>query len=95
MDVDVAARLRQVRESRGISQYRLSKLSGVAASAINKVESGVTNPTVELMERLCSALGVTLSEFFSDEQPSSDRISRLTPEQRQALERFLETLERS
>lgn len=92
--MDVASRLKQIRESKGMSQYRLAKESGVAASAINKVEAGITNPTVELMERLCSALGVTLAEFFSDEQPSTDRISRLTPEQRQALDKFLETLEK-
>lgn len=92
--MNTGLRLKEVRERIGMSQYRLAKVSGISQSTISDIENGKMSPSVDTMYRLCSALGVTLSEFFSDEQPSSDRISRLTPEQRQALDKFLETLEK-
>lgn len=91
--MDVADRLKTWREAFGISQYRLSKDSGVAASAINKIESNNMKPTVELMEKLCNAMNISLAKFFSDEPFDGDRISRLTPEQRKALEAFLDALD--
>ncbi|SFU70206.1 Helix-turn-helix [Alicyclobacillus macrosporangiidus] len=79
----------------------MSKESGVAASAINKIESGDMRPTVDVLSRLCSALGITLSEFFaedrSDELPPDLRrlisiAKELTPQQREQLAKFLETM---
>ena len=58
-------RLNALRAEKGMSQYRLSKLSGVAQSMISGIESGDKNPTVETLAQLCNALGVTLAEFFS------------------------------
>src|SRR5579875_1387522 len=98
--MDVGTRLRELRESLNLSQYRLSKESGVAASAINKIESGNTRPTVDVLDRICSALGITLAEFFDDDagdMPPDVRrllntIRTLTPEQRELLDKFLRAM---
>ena len=55
----VAVRLREVRESKGLSQARLAKLSGVSQSYISRVEAGLLG-TINLkhLEKLARALGV-------------------------------------
>ena len=64
----VVARLREIREERGISQYRLSKETGLSASGIRHMENGRVNPTLYflllefvpswvLISRICSGLG--------------------------------------
>ncbi len=58
-------------------------------------------PSVDVVERLCNALGITLSEFFQEDEDVHPDIRRLmnqaqklSPEQRKALEQFLDSLYR-
>lgn len=98
--MNVASRIKELREQFGMSMYRLAKLSGVSQAYISKVEAGERNPTAEVLERLCSAFGITLAEFFSDESneipPDIMQLmniaQRLTPAQRASLKRFLEDM---
>lgn len=55
----VTLRLREVRESKGLSQARLAKLSGVAQPTISRLEAGKLG-TINLkhLEKLARALGV-------------------------------------
>lgn len=93
--MDISARLRKIRESQNMSMYRLAKVSGVSSSFISRIESENRQPTTDVLERLCKALGITMADFFAeDNRPlNPDRIDRLTPKQRQALNKFLETME--
>lgn len=98
--MELAKRLKSVRAKKEFSVYKLSKLSGVSSTYIHEIEQGKKQPTVEIVFRICSALGITLSEFFSDEPsdmpPELIRITNaareLTPKQRKALQQFLDTL---
>lgn len=91
--VNVGQRIREIRESIKMSGNQLAKLSGIGQSTVSAIENGTNQPTVETLQRICDALGVSLSDFFSeDRQVQDDRVARLRPEQRQALEKFLETL---
>ncbi len=57
--------LRQIREENYISRSELSRLSGVSASTIVRIEDGTTHTTREVAEKLVNALseriGVPLS----------------------------------
>ena len=65
---DVGKKIREVRESRGISQYRLSKLSGVAQPTINSIErEGQTrSPAVDTVQKIASALRCTVAELVGE-----------------------------
>lgn len=52
-------RLRQAREAHGLTQDELSKLCDFGQSQMNKYELGKSDPSAEILTRLCRALGVT------------------------------------
>ena len=56
-------RLAEIRKSRGLSQYALAELSGVSRGTIARIESGAYNPTLQTLEQLAAALGVTVGEL--------------------------------
>lgn len=67
-----AARLRQVRFSRGMTQAELARQARVAVSYIWKLESGATAPGIDLLSRLAAALGSTAHDLLPvDAQPDS------------------------
>lgn len=70
--MDIAARVIKWREKAGLSTYKLSKLSGVSQTYLREVEQGSKQPTVEIIDRICSGLGITLGEFFTEEVGSQD-----------------------
>ena len=60
----IAKNIRKIRKKRGISQDKLSKLADVAYNTIIKIESGaIQNPTIETVQKIAKALGVSLDEL--------------------------------
>lgn len=60
----VGQRLRSLREDQGLTQERLAARAGVHRTFVGKVERGESATTVDSVAVFCSALGVTLAEFF-------------------------------
>ena len=54
-----AARLREVRKSRGMTQADLAEKAHVTASYIWRLETGGAAPGIDLVDRLAAALGTT------------------------------------
>lgn len=52
--------IKNARISSGISQDRLSELTGIDQGDISKIECGVYNPTVSTLDRIAKALGKKL-----------------------------------
>lgn len=67
--MDIPKRLRVLMDARKISQYRLCKESGLNQSSLSRYLNGQNSPTAEQLEKLCKALGITLAEFFTEDQP--------------------------
>lgn len=57
-------------EKRDISKYRLSQLSGISQSSLGRIMSEESLPSLITLEKICIALGVTLSQFFREEDPA-------------------------
>ena len=58
-------RLKELREARGLTQAKLAKLAGVRQATINDLEHGHSRRnTLQLIDRLCSALGVEPGELI-------------------------------
>ena len=53
-------------DDRALSLTKLAEMSGVAYSTIKMAESRNTQLSVDTIERICNALGITLSEFFAE-----------------------------
>jgi len=65
--MDIAGRFRKLRTDKGFSIYRLSKQSDVSENYIHRIEKGENQPSVYILEKLLSCLGITLSEFLNED----------------------------
>ncbi|GAA4352138.1 helix-turn-helix domain-containing protein [Angustibacter luteus] len=68
----LAANVRALRESAGISLSQLAERSGVAKATLFKVERQHTNPTLDTMVAIADALGVTTTALL--EQPADNEL---------------------
>lgn len=62
---DVLARIKELREARKWSVYKLAKLSGIPQSTIATWYQKNLYPPIDKLEILCDVFGISLSEFFS------------------------------
>ncbi|AMP38813.1 helix-turn-helix domain-containing protein [Ralstonia solanacearum] len=71
MDINqrLALRLRALRDARGLSLDALAERSRVGRSTISLTERGESSPTAAVLDKLSSALGVTLASLFEDAAP--------------------------
>jgi transcriptional regulator with XRE-family HTH domain len=61
----VSENIRRIRQEKGISQDRLSKDADLALNTVVKIENDESpNPTVDTLEKIAKALGVTVTELF-------------------------------
>lgn len=70
--VDVASRLRQLREGQGMSMRALAQRSGLSANALSMIERGRASPSVSTLTKLAAALGVSVTEFFGQAETRQD-----------------------
>jgi len=59
-------KLRKVRQRVGLSQERLAELAGLHRTYVSSVERGQRNISLENVERLADALGITMAELMPD-----------------------------
>jgi transcriptional regulator with XRE-family HTH domain len=64
MQALVAWNLRRLRVGRDLSQENLAFDAGVDRTYVSRLERGLENPTVGILDRLADALGVGIVEFF-------------------------------
>ena len=57
-------RIRNHRTARGLSQEKLAELSGCHPTYVGQIERGEKNATIESVEKISSALNISLSELF-------------------------------
>jgi transcriptional regulator with XRE-family HTH domain len=64
---NIGQRIRQMRESRGMTQSQLQARSRVSRSYLSRIESGQMTPSLGTLEKISEALGVGLNRFFVPE----------------------------
>lgn len=64
--MNTITRVYELLDDRALSLTKLAEMSGVAYSTIKMAESRNTQLGVDTIERICNALGITLSEFFAE-----------------------------
>jgi transcriptional regulator with XRE-family HTH domain len=73
----LGARLRALREQRGISARALALTLGISASAVSQIERDVMRPSVARLIAITDALGIPLAEVFDDDQDHADQPNRI------------------
>jgi transcriptional regulator with XRE-family HTH domain len=61
----ISKNIRKLREQKGISQDRLSKLADISLNTIAKLELDDTqNPTIETLQKIAKALDVKVEDLI-------------------------------
>lgn len=61
----VARNIRRIRVARGLSQEVLAVDAEIDRTYVSRLERGLENPTVAVLERLSQALNCKIGEFFA------------------------------
>ena len=73
--MNITEKLEAILSERGWTRYRLAKESGVPEATLTNIFYRGTTPTVSTLEQICKTLGITLSQFFSEND-----LIEMTPE---------------
>jgi transcriptional regulator with XRE-family HTH domain len=73
LDMSFAERLRRLRLERGLTWYRLAKLSGVTKQGLAKLERPGSDPRLSTLRKLAKAFGLSLSELVEGETAKPKR----------------------
>ena len=60
----IGQRIRNYRTQKGLSQEKLAELAGCHPPYIGQLERGEKNATLESVEKIASAMDISLSELF-------------------------------
>lgn len=97
--MNIVEKLKYYRGLKGYSVNKLATLSGLSQSHIREIQLGNRNPTIDTLEIICDALGLSVVEFLSDETQyllEENEIQKLlyslNDEQKEGLKIFLRTI---
>ena len=66
-DFDVLSRITDLCRERNYSYYELAKRAGIPYSTLNTLYLKGTNPSLPTLHRICEGLGITLAQFFEED----------------------------
>ncbi|MEY9770999.1 transcriptional regulator with XRE-family HTH domain [Sinorhizobium fredii] len=72
----IGERVRDMRSAQALTLDELATRSGVSRAMISRIERGEASPTAQLLARLCSALGTTLSALFASAAENASPVAR-------------------
>ena len=73
----VAWNIRKLRVERGISQDAFAVDAGIDRTYVSRLERGMENPTVAVLEGIAAALGVEIEALFARPKPGEEAPARL------------------
>ena len=78
--MDVTGRIKELMKTRGWSEYRLAKESGLSQSTLANIFRRKSIPSIPTLEAICNGLGVSLAQFFAE-----DELVELSAEQKETF----------
>lgn len=70
--IDIGERIRQLRLRNDLTLQELASRTELSKGFLSQLERNLTSPSIQTLEDIAEALGVTMSQFFSEE--SSEQI---------------------
>lgn len=101
INVEVGRRVRQARESAGLTQERFAELVGISPQNVSCVERGLAGVSLTVLRRMCQILSVPSDTLLmggdlgdNEVESIAVRLRQLPPEQfqvvREVIDRVLE-----
>lgn len=81
--MDVIGRIEKLRIERGWTKYRLAEESLLTYSTLSAMYARNTPPKLDILEMICGAFGISLSQFFADGDAEY-----LTADEREVLKKY-------
>lgn len=81
--MNIQEKIKTIQKERGLSNYKLAKDCGLAENTINNLYKRNTLPSITTIEAICKGLGITLSQFFAE-----DDLVELTPELKELFDNW-------
>ena len=78
--MDVLAKIIELRSKKGWTEYKLSLESNIPQTTISSWFRKNVQPSIASLQAICSAFGITMSQFFAEERetyPLTDRQEEL------------------
>lgn len=82
--MDYKSRILKFQNERKWTTHHMAIEAGLTPSTVANWFSRNTSPTMDALEKLCTAFGITMSEFFNE----SDEICTLTESQKELLNQW-------
>jgi len=74
VEVDVGARLRELRLRHGFSQRELARRAGVSNATVSMVEANRMSPSVAGLRQILSGIPMSLSDFFAGAPVEEEKV---------------------
>lgn len=93
MDIQfVRERVAFLRTEKNISARELSLRLGQSTGYISQIETGKSNPSVEMLIYICEELGISMSAFFDESQQYPVLIDKVIKEAKKLDKSSLESI---
>jgi transcriptional regulator with XRE-family HTH domain len=73
-EMNVGARLRDLRLRYNLSQRALAKLAGVSNATISMIEANRVSPSISALKQILSGFPIGFAEFFAEGTPEEEKI---------------------
>ena len=93
--MEVLEKIEKLRKEKGWSINYLAMESGLTQSTLNNLYTRKTEPKISTLRAICGAFGITLSEFFKEEENEDElirRVKTLSQKNKTALLQILKCL---
>ena len=93
--MDILKKIDSLRNEKGWSINYLAMESGLTQSTLNNLYTRNTEPKISTLRAICGAFGITLSEFFNEDEPEDElirRVKHLSTENKKALLQLVRNL---
>ena len=101
--MDILEKITKMRLEKGWTEYELAERAELTQSTISSWYRKNLIPSIPSLEHICNAFGITLSQFFSENECFSEKLtqeqmdilkrwSRLTKDQQKKLANFLDSI---
>lgn len=79
--MEILPRLKELQQQRGWSDYKIAKAAGLSPNTVSNIYRRNNVPEMATLEALCKAFGLTLSQFFAENE-----MVEMTPELKELFE---------
>ncbi len=73
--MNIGENIKYIRKSKGLTQRELAEKIGVTDSAITRYEKGDREPNIETLNKIATALEVTINDLIKNEEKASNKNS--------------------